>query len=258
MPEKRNLTTEAKEILELLSCLERQKNGRGVTLLHLSELWRGTKTKAHTKFIKLDQLVGYAAGAKYSKSQVDSIAHSLVFENVLEEIPETTGSGFQADYARPGPKSQAVLANSFQFYVRFAAKKAPEPKATSKKKAAKGKNGNASEMSSAVGDGDSEKPKARRKSNSKAKKSEKAARSPADLGDSPETDERIGAKRKNEQTTLPKKHMDELLARIKKLVNMWAEEVSDADILIEIIWFHLFYCSSSSSSDRSTPRCVLF
>lgn len=228
------MTIEAKEILELLSCLQMQRVGQGVTLLRLSELWRGAKTKAHTKFLNLDSLTGYALGSKYPKAKVDSIVHALVFESVLEEIPEATTAGFSADYVRPGPKSQALLANSFQFYVRFPAKKAPEPKGSSKKKSVKSKSDNAPEISTAADAGDWEKkPKARRKSKSKTKKNEDAAWSPVDLQDSPETgpspldDERMGAKRKSEQTALPKIHMDALLARIKKLVNMWAEEVND-------------------------------
>ena len=38
-------------------------------------------------------------------------------------------------------------------------------------------------------------------------------------------DGKIGAKRTSDKTALPKKHTDALLTRIKKLVNMWAEEV---------------------------------
>ena len=38
-------------------------------------------------------------------------------------------------------------------------------------------------------------------------------------------DGNIGAKQTSDKTALPKKHTDALLSRIKKLVNMWAEEV---------------------------------
>ena len=112
--DKRNMTPVAREILGLLSSLEAQKNGRGVTLLALSELWRGTKAKSHTKFLNIDGLTGYGNGSKYSKQDIDTITHAMVFETVLEEIAEATVSGFAADYIRPGPKSQVLLAGSFQ------------------------------------------------------------------------------------------------------------------------------------------------
>lgn len=220
--DKRNMTSEAREILGLLSSLETQKNGRGITLVMLSELWRGTKAKSHTKFLNTDTLVGYAKGSKRTKQEIDAIAHAMVFEGIIEEIPETTGAGFAADYVRPGPKSQALLAGSYTFFVRFAAKKAPEPK-ENKKKTTKEKP--AILDINQDDDDDVRKPKAKRKS-SKAKKADESSEP---LRHSPEaessTDGKAGSKRTGEKTILPKKNTDALLARIKKLVNMWCEEV---------------------------------
>lgn len=216
--ESRNMTAVAREILGLLSCVQQQKNGRGITLVSLTELWRGSKAKNHTKFLRTDQLTAYGNGKNYTKHEVDNIAHAMVFENILEEISEATGSGFSADYVQPGPKAQAIMANSpnQQFFVRFAVKKAPEPKET-KKKASKKKKKESD-------DGDS-KPKAKRKT----KKSKKSSESPIDLLDSPDSglasDENVGAKRThNMNTVLPKNHTDTLIARIKKLITMWADE----------------------------------
>ena len=216
--ENRDLTAAAREILGLLSCVITQKNGRGITLLNLSELWRGTKAKAHTKFLNTATLTGYGNGSKYAKNEADSIAHSMVFENILEEIAEGNGSGFSADYVRPGPKAQAVQTGRHQFFVRFAVKKAPEPKETKKKTTKKTKEKDA--------DSD-KKPKAKRKSKKKKKNDDEA--SLIDLQDSPEsestTNEKVGAKRAaNAKMVLPKKHTAALLERIKKLVNMWADE----------------------------------
>ena len=81
--EKRNMTAVAREILTLLSCLQSQKNGRGVTLLTLTELWRGTKSKAHTKFLMLEQLTGYGNGSSYKKNDADSIGRSHCCFDVL-------------------------------------------------------------------------------------------------------------------------------------------------------------------------------
>jgi bloom syndrome protein len=220
--DRRNMTPVAREILGLLSSLEAQKNGRGVTLLALSELWRGTKAKSHTKFLNIDGLTGYGNGSKYSKQDIDTITHAMVFETVLEEIAEATVSGFAADYIRPGPKSQALLAGSYQFFVRFAAKKAaPEKKSSREKKNTQGESDNKQDND----DEANKKPKAIRKSTNTKKIEE-----PMDLlRNSPESessaDGKIGAKRTSDKSALPKKHTDALLARIKKLVNMWAEEV---------------------------------
>jgi superfamily II DNA helicase RecQ len=216
------MTPVAREILGLLSSLEAQKNGRGVTLLALSELWRGTKAKSHTKFLNIDGLTGYGNGSKYSKQDIDTITHAMVFETVLEEIAEATVSGFAADYIRPGPKSQVLLAGSYQFFVRFAAKKAaPEKKSSREKKDTLGESDNKQDND----DEANKKPKAIRKSTIT-----KRIEEPMDLlRNSPESessaDGKIGAKRTSDKTALPKKHTDALLARIKKLVNMWAEEV---------------------------------
>ena len=220
--DRRNMTPVAREILGLLSSLEAQKNGRGVTLLALSELWRGTKAKSHTKFLNIDGLTGYGNGSKYSKQDIDTITHAMVFENVLEEIAEATVSGFAADYVRPGPKSQALLAGSYQFFVRFAAKKAaPEKKFSKEKRDTQGESDNKQDYD----DEANKKPKAKRNSTNTKKIEE-----PTDLlRNSPESESsangKISAKRTSDKTAFPKKHTDALLARIKKLVNMWAEEV---------------------------------
>lgn len=220
--DKRNMTFEAREILGLLSSLETQKNGRGITLVMLSELWRGTKAKSHTKFLNTDTLVGYAKGSKRTKQEIDAIAHAMVFEGIIEEIPETTGAGFAADYVSPGPKSQALLAGIYTFFVRFAAKKAPEPKEI-KKKTTKEKPATL-DINQDDDDDANKKPKAKSKS-SKAKKGDKSAEPLRHSPDAESFDGKAGSKRTSERTILPKKNTDALLARIKKLVNMWAEEV---------------------------------
>jgi len=211
--ENRNMTAVAREVLGLLTSLQAQKNGRGVTLVSLGELWRGSKNKQHIKFLNTDTLAGYGNGSKYSKHEVDNILHAMVFEGVLDEISEATASGFAADYVQPGSKkSQGILNGRQQFFVRFAKKKAPEPK---KPKAAAKKKGK---------EDDDKKPKAKRKTKKKSKKNDEET---IDLlQDSPESSgsSSAGAKRANETTVLPKKQTELLLARIKRLVNMWADE----------------------------------
>jgi len=222
--EKRNMSAAARELLGLLSSLEMQKRGRGVTLLMLSELWRGTKAKSHTQFLDLSALTGYGKGITYTKPEIDTIARAMVFDKVLEEIPVATASGFSADYVQHGNNAQAVLANTRQFHVRFAVKKAPEPKQSGKKKPASKKKKEGDKRDSINSE---KKPSAKRKRTTK--KNDASAYSPIDLQNSPtlgslSTDEKTGAKRTNENAVLEKEHTDALLARIKKLVSMWAEE----------------------------------
>lgn len=210
--ERRDMTSVAREILELLSCLETQKRGRGVTLVMLKELWRGSKAKNYTKFLDLGALTGYGNGQKYSKYEIDSIAHALVFEKIVEEIPVDNASGFSSDYVSPGPKAPSLQAGRHPFFVRFPSKTAP-PKESKKKTPKKKK------------EVDSEKkPKAKQKK----KKTRKTEDTIDLLMDSPASelsaDDKVGAKRTNDRTVLPKKYTDALLNRIKKLVMMWAEE----------------------------------
>ena len=222
--ESRNMTHPAREILQLLDGIMSQKRGRGVTLHQLSELWRGTKSKTHTKFLITEQLNGYGSGSKYSKNDVDSIVHAMVFEKVLEEVSEETNAGFAADYVRPGLKATQLQSGTFQFFVRFAAAKAPAPKA---KKAPKKKS---------TTDDDSEK-KPRAKTTKKSKTNETSlieVDSSFQDGTDPSTVERKfgGSKRPVEQTILPEKHTKALIERIKKLMSFWAEEVSSVCLLI--------------------------
>ena len=96
--EQKDLTVDAKVVLELLQSLLSQKNGRGATLGQVSELWRGSKSKTVTKFLNTDKIVGYGKGSGYKKADLDRILHAMVFEGVIQEISEETGSGFNADY----------------------------------------------------------------------------------------------------------------------------------------------------------------
>ena len=211
--EKRNVTTEAREILQLLSSINSQN--RNSTLVNLSELWRGSKNKQHTKFVQTNLLTGYGGGSKLNKADVDRIMHSLVFENVLEETSQQAGaSGYAADYAQPARHAQAVLAGNHDVFVRFAKNKVPEKKATTKKKATK-------KTDAAT----------KAKGKKKTKKSTKSVDSAIDLDDlldnSPEAAApSAGVKRPTISGVLSAEHTGALRARIQKLVTMWADEVS--------------------------------
>jgi hypothetical protein len=67
----------------------------------------------------------------------------------------------------------------------------------------------------------------KKRKDAKATKSEFPIDMLHNFPDSELSDERAkGGKRTNEETVLPKEHTEALLSRIKKLVTMWAEEVS--------------------------------
>lgn len=209
--ENRSVTNETREILQLLSSVHSQN--RNCTLLGLSELWRGSKNKQHTKFLLTSSLNGYGGGSKHSKHDVDRIMHALVFENILEETAQQAGaSGFAADYVQPGSKAQSVLAGTSQVFVRFARKKGPEKKATTKKK----KKDTATKT----------------KGKKKSKKSAKSADSPIDLDDFLDGNPEPAASAANVSRqavtgVFSAEHTSALRARIQKLVAMWAAEVSE-------------------------------
>ena len=208
VPERRNMTSEAREVIALLDSLSHQRNGRGVTLVQLVELWRGSKSKQHTKFLNTSTLVNYGAGTKYRRDDVDRIAHAMVFDGILEEIAESNTAGYTSDYVSPGPNANAVMNGSFTFFVDFEAKKAAvvkeKKKATSKKK-----------------DGGEKKKKAKKKT--KKANSEYVI----EVGDSPDSDEPLSSmasKNKRGKGVLPANRTADLSDRIKKLVTNMAEE----------------------------------
>jgi superfamily II DNA helicase RecQ len=117
-PERRDLTEEAKTIIELLSDVLKQRK-IGVTMLQLTELYRGSKAQSATKFIDTNRLRGYGKGSKYKKPEVDRIFHSLVFERVLVEKSVQNKSGFSNDYIENGENAFAVQNGQRRFFVNF-------------------------------------------------------------------------------------------------------------------------------------------
>ena len=121
--EKRDLTEMAKSVLNLLSAIQAQrKNGMGVTLLQLTELFRGSKAKAATKFLNLSRLQGYGDATRFQlkkKQDIDRIAHALIFERILTETSEVSKQGFSTDYVQPGENAAAIRSNRRRFFVDF-------------------------------------------------------------------------------------------------------------------------------------------
>jgi len=224
IPEKKNLTVEAHQILNLLADLNTQKNGRGVTMAQLSELYRGSKSKSLTKFIDLTKLRNFAGGSKFSKADMDRIMHSLIFEGVLEEISEVNAGGFNSDFVHPGPKAQDLQSNRFSFLVDFPKGSSLPASSASIEIVETAAIASKNRMApvSFVGDQESTQEEV-----TKVKKKRKSAIS--DLR-SEQVDTNKDRLRRTSKvpslntTVLPKNHTDSLIARIKKLVSLWADE----------------------------------
>ena len=52
----------------------------------LTELFRGSKSKSATKWLRVGKLKGFGAGSKYSKPDIDRIAHAMVYQKILLEV----------------------------------------------------------------------------------------------------------------------------------------------------------------------------
>ncbi len=223
-PEKRDLTTEARTILQLLDDLLLQKNGRGATLAQVTELYRGSKSKQSTKFLDLKKIPSYGAGKKFSKPDTDRIMHAMIFDRVLEEISSENASGFSSDYLHHGQNSDSVRNGTRLFFVEFpktgtkatpsSKKKATKTTSSSKKKA---KASNKSKKTLTMSNG---------KFNTANIISLQLSDDEMDFeGDTPPKNREVGSKSKHfENAVLPAKRTEELKGIIKRLVNLWAEE----------------------------------
>jgi bloom syndrome protein len=118
-PDRRNMTDTAREIIQLFEDATIQKRDARLTLLQLSDLYRGGKSQSVTKFLNTSKLRGYGAGSKYKRNDIDRITHAMIFDRIIvEESAENTG-GFNSDYVRLAENAIAVKNGQHQFYVNF-------------------------------------------------------------------------------------------------------------------------------------------
>jgi bloom syndrome protein len=136
-PDRRDMTDVAKTIMGLLTEISSQKNGRGVTMVQLSELYRGSKSQSATKFLNTSRLKAYGAGSKFKRFDIDRITHAMVFERLLVETSVENGGGFSSDYVSAGENSSALLHTGKRFSVEFpmhrASRKPDNSKSTNEK-----------------------------------------------------------------------------------------------------------------------------
>ena len=55
-------------------------------MVQLAEPFRGSKSKSATKWLQVSELKGFGAGSKYSKPDIDRIAHAMVHQKILLEV----------------------------------------------------------------------------------------------------------------------------------------------------------------------------
>ena len=218
--ENRDLTSVAKDLLQLLSDISAQRSGRGVTMTQLTEVYRGSKSQAATKWLQVNKLNGYGAGKKYKKQDLDRITHAMVFEKILLETSEQNAVGFESDYVRPGEFAQAIQNGSRQFIVQFS-----QPTA----KVANGKENKPASAKKKKAQKDAKKspaPKKVKAAKGKLFISEDSDDSDDDELFSESSSRAVGVKStgQSDEAVLPKKHAMALSKRIKKLLENWAEE----------------------------------
>ena len=130
-PEKRDVTDIAKALLDLLTEVSKQKR-IGTTMTQLSDLYRGSKSQASTKFLDTNRLRGYGSGSQYKKFEIDRIMHAMIFERLLCETSEQNKGGFTSDYVTVGENGFAVQSGQRRFHVEFPKKVARDTAAAGK------------------------------------------------------------------------------------------------------------------------------
>ena len=126
-PDRRDMTSVAKTIIQLFQDTTIQKRDARLTLNQLTELFRGSKSQSAVKFLDTSKLRGYGAGSQYKRNDVDRITHAMVFERIiLEEGAENSG-GFNSDYVRLAENAKSIETGQRQFFVNF-----PKPKSVEK------------------------------------------------------------------------------------------------------------------------------
>jgi hypothetical protein len=211
-PERRDLTQVAQTLLRLLADVSSQTKGRGVTLVRLGELYRGSKSQPTTKFLNTAKLTGYAAGSKYKKPEIDRILRGMIYERILSETCEQNVGGFNSDYVHPGETAPMILNGQRPFILEFPkvieGKEGKENKKTpnkqKKQKSVKKRERSEREggLSFAEHDEDNE---------------EELSKADSDMH------RKVGAK-VSFPTILSPSHTQQLIDLIKRLAGLWSEE----------------------------------
>jgi superfamily II DNA helicase RecQ len=229
----RDMTSDALAIIDLYNNVTKQsRRTGGVTMLQLSELFRGSKSQSTTRNFKTSGLVGYGAGSKYKKFDVERIMHSMIFERLLTESSVENNGGFLSDYISLGENASSLQSGSKRFFVEF-------PQQLAAKTTDKQTTDSASKKKGSVRKTDRKKQATKkrppdRKSDDTAPDdgglqfAEKASTSDKDDDDDDDSllDVTSANMFKTEASTavLPQNHTAKLVTMLKKLTQLWATE----------------------------------
>lgn len=226
--EPRDLTEDALAMLHLLQSMLNQRGGRGVTLLQLTELFRGSKSKSAIKFLDVSKLQGVGAGKKYQKKEIDRIAHAMIYEKVLVEEQIQNAGGFNSDYVIPGEQANLLQHRQRRFILDFP-KIAPKESTPAAKETSTRKKGKDESTAKAH---DNKVTKAKVKKSATKSRQFKSSQqveieslldsdTDSDFDDDART---VGIKSTTTPSLFPQDKTKTLIDLINRLVGMWAEE----------------------------------
>ena len=232
LPDKRDMTAEAVTIVNLFNSAS-NKSRKGVTMLQLSELYRGSKSKAITKNYPINEIEGFGAGSKFKKPDVERITHTMIFERILTENSVENKGGFSSDYVSLGENASSLQRGSHKFVVEF-----PQKAVAAKKSVTSDKQQNKEPSKRRRKSNDPKSPKAKKQYSSKKTETEAAdigglQFAEIGVGDSEEDDDddsmldssNVGAHNSESmESVLPHNHTKKLVDMLKTLVKRWADE----------------------------------
>lgn len=239
--EPRDLTDDALALLQLLQSMLNQRGGRGVTLLQVTELFRGSKSKTATKFLDLSKLQAVGAGKKYPKKDIDRIAHAMIYEKILVEEQVQNAGGFNSDYVTLGEQAYSIMNRQRRFILDF-------PRALSKETPAANEVSAKAKVKDDVAAKPNEKSATKRKTPAKTATKSRQFKSSqlvtinssqdSDSDGDLEVDARVvGSKSQLTPSLLPQDKTQTLIALINRLVGMWAEEEQIAGNKVFCKWY---------------------
>eukprot|EP00536_Pseudo-nitzschia_multiseries_P017448 jgi/Psemu1/264303/estExt_Genewise1Plus.C_15560004 len=249
LPDARDMTAEAKTIINLFNSASNQSR-KGITMLQLAELYRGSKSKAITKSYPVNKIEGFGAGAKFKKHDIEKITHGMIFERILAETSVETKGGFSTDYVTLGEKAPSLQRGSEKFIVEFPKKvTAPRPKPDKRSSNEPAKKRSRSK--------DSESSSPKKKSSTRktiAKETHIGGLQFSEIGvdDSEDDDDSLQdnmnldtPNRTKMQSVLPLHHTNKLSETLKTLVQRWADEE-------QLMGNHVFYWHILSAAEVKT------
>ena len=221
IPDRRDMTSVAKDLLQLLADLQLQKKN-GVTMNQLTEIYRGSKSQQVLKFFNTSRLKGYGQGKSFKKHELDRVVHSMIFERVIVETSVQNQQGFSSDYVQVGENAADIQMGRKPFFVEF-------PR--DKPKSASGKENKTEEKENRKVASGSAKKKTPSRTTKKARSARKLPSNEVVLIDSESEDELTvpvfpssEKKKVSDASVLPQADCQKLVDLIKKLVTNWAEE----------------------------------